>query len=157
MLHFRWFHHFKALVIAASALFLVGVCCGFIWLNNHGFEGEWGERIAAELARQGIHAEFESVRFSPTRGIIAKKVVFYTDQSRTPTSVWARIPVLRFDVDRGKAFRGELQIRRVILHGAHLSVPVSSDGSLTLQITKLTGSATLDRQITAVETLIPHS
>lgn len=143
MLQFRWFHHFKALVIAASALFLVGVCCGFVWLNNHGFEGEWGERIAAELARQGIHAEFESVRFSPTRGIIAKKVLFYTDQSRT--AVWARIPVLRFDVDRGKAFRGELQIRRVFLSDAHLSLPITTDGP-ALQISNLTGSASLDRE-----------
>jgi hypothetical protein len=143
MLQFRWFQHFKALVIAASALFLMGICCGFVWLNNHGFEGEWGERIAAELAKQGIHAEFESVRFSPTRGIIAKKVLFYTDQSRT--AVWARIPVLRFDVDRGKAFRGELQIRRVILSDAHLSLPISRGGP-ALQISNFTGSASLDRE-----------
>ena len=143
MLQFRWFQHFKALVIAASALFLMGICCGFLWLNNHGFEGEWGERIASELARQGIHAEFESVHFSPTRGIIAKKVLFYTDQSRT--AVWARIPVLRFDVDRGKAFRGELQIRRVILSDAHLSLPISRGGP-ALQISNLTGSASLDRE-----------
>lgn len=144
MLQLRWFHHFKALLFVGIGLFLVGACAGFVWLNDRGFEGKWGERIAAELSRRGIHAEFESVRFSPTRGIIAKKVIFYTDESRS--EVFARIPLLRFDVDRGKAFRGELQIRRVILHDAHLSVPVSSDGSLTLQITKLTGSATLDRQ-----------
>ncbi|MFP6882580.1 MAG: hypothetical protein VCA34_16635 [Roseibacillus sp.] len=144
MLQLRWFHHFKALLFVGIGLFLVGACAGFVWLNDRGFEGKWGERIAAELSRRGIHAEFESVRFSPTRGIIAKKVIFYTDESRS--EVFARIPLLRFDVDRGKAFRGELQIRRVILHDAHLSVPVSSDGSLTLQITKLTGSASLDRQ-----------
>ena len=52
MLQLRWFHHFKALLFVGIGLFLVGACAGFVWLNDRGFEGEWGERIAAELSRQ---------------------------------------------------------------------------------------------------------
>lgn len=138
---FRWLHHFKALVLTVAVLAVVASCVGFVWLNQHGFDGKWSERIAQELAQRGIHAEFESVRFSPKRGIVARKVIFFTDETRQ--DIFARIPVLRFDVDRGKAFRGELQIRRVFLEDAQLSVPVG--GGVELQINNLTGRASVDR------------
>ncbi|MBJ06215.1 MAG: hypothetical protein CMO40_03725 [Verrucomicrobiaceae bacterium] len=137
----RWLHHFKALVLLATGLTILGCCVGIYVLNSHGFAGRWSERIEAELTRRGIHAEFESVRFSPTRGIIAKKVSLFTDESRN--TELARIPVLRFDVDRGKAFRGELQIRSVQLQKARLSVGIG-DGQ-SLQIDNLTGRASVDR------------
>ena len=111
---FRWLHHFKAIVLVVSTLAVVGLLVGLYWLNSHGFAGRWSERIATELARRGIHAQFESVRFSPTRGVVASKVLFFSDE--TLEVVYASVPVLRFDVDRGKAFRGELQVRRVYLH-----------------------------------------
>ena len=138
---FRWLHHFKALALATLALAVLGSCIGLYMLNRHGFAGRWSERIEAELARRGIHAELESVRFSPTRGVIAKKVRFFTDGDRD--TEFARIPVLRFDVDRGKAFRGELQIRSVHLQEARLSVPIG-EGEF-LQIDDLTGRASVNR------------
>ncbi len=138
---FRWLHHFKAATLALLALMILAAGAGLYRLNSHGFAGRWSERIGDELAQRGIHAEFESVRFSPTRGVIASKVRFFTDESRE--NVYARIPVLRFDVDRGKAFRGRLQIRRAYLQDAQLTIPVS-DG-LSLRINDLTGRASVDR------------
>ena len=41
------------------------------------------------------------MRFSPTRGVIARQVVIYSDPEKTRDL--ARIPRLRFEVDRGKA------------------------------------------------------
>ena len=123
------------------ALAVLGSCIGLYLLNLHGFAGRWSDRIAAELTRRGIHAEFESVRFSPTRGVIARKVRFFTDESRNIE--FASIPVLRFDVDRGKAFRGELQIRSVHLQNARLSVPVGKGESLHIE--DLTGRASVNR------------
>ncbi|MAT47300.1 MAG: hypothetical protein CMO35_07720 [Verrucomicrobiaceae bacterium] len=134
-------HHFKAATLALLALMILAAGVGLYLLNSHGFAGRWSERIGRELAQRGIHAEFESVRFSPTRGVIASKVRFFTDESRK--EVYARIPVLRFDVDRGKAFRGKLQIRRAYLQDAQLTIPVSDD--LSLQISDLTGRASVDR------------
>ena len=138
---FRRLHHFKALALASLTLVVLGAFVGLYWLNSHGFAGRWSERIATELTRRGIHAEFESVRFSPTRGVIVKKVLFFTDETRR--EVYARIPVLRFEVDRGKAFRGKLQIRRANIEKAQLTVPVGED--LSLQIDDLTGRASVDR------------
>ncbi|MCS5540882.1 MAG: hypothetical protein NZ804_12900, partial [Roseibacillus sp.] len=79
---FRRLHHFKALVLVSLTLVMLGAFAGLYWLNSHGFAGRWSERIATELARRGIHAEFESVRFSPTRGVIVKEVFFFTDETR---------------------------------------------------------------------------
>ncbi|NRB26285.1 MAG: hypothetical protein HRU37_01225, partial [Roseibacillus sp.] len=132
---FRRLHHFKALVLVSLTLVMLGAFAGLYWLNSHGFAGRWSERIATELARRGIHAEFESVRFSPTRGVIVKEVFFFTDETRQ--EIYAHLPVLRFDVDRGKAFRGELQIRRANMEDAQLTVPVGED--VSLQIDDLTG------------------
>ncbi len=144
MLRPRWFHHFKAVLIASVILLVGGAAAGLLWMNRRGFEGEWSERIAAELSRRGVHADFQWVRFSPLRGVIAREVVVYSDESRQ--EVVARIPRLIFDVDRGKALRGDLQIRRVILQEAHLSIPIDSNGRQVLEITDLSGRATLDRQ-----------
>ena len=105
----RWVNHFKAAAAITLALAVAVIGLGLYWLNSHGFEGRWSERIANELARKGIHAEFESVRFSPTKGVIATHLRIFTDASHK--TVVAKIPTLRFDVDRGKAFRGKLQIR----------------------------------------------
>ena len=138
---FRWLHHFKAATLALLALTILATGAGLYLLNSHGFAGRWSERIGKELAQRGIHAEFESVRFSPTRGVIASKVRFFTDESRQ--NVYARIPILRFDVDRGKAFRGKLQIRRAYLQDAQITIPVNDD--LSLQINDLTGRASVDR------------
>ena len=124
-----------------SIIAILGLLAGLYLLNSHGFAGRWSERIAAELARRGIHAQFESVRFSPTRGVIATKVHFFTDETRE--EVYASVPVLRFDVDRGKAFRGKLQVRRVYLQDAQLSIPVGNGNSLRIE--DLTGRASVDR------------
>ncbi|NIP98770.1 MAG: hypothetical protein GWO24_37355, partial [Akkermansiaceae bacterium] len=144
MLKTRWIHHLKAASVAGCVLLVGGAAGGLFVVNQRGFEGEWSERIAAELARRGIHAKFESVRFSPMRGIIARDVVFYSGGS--PPHEFARIPRLRFEVDRGKALRGELQIRRVLMHEAELFIPITSDGARTLKVADLKGRARLDSQ-----------
>ena len=137
----RWVNHFKAAAAITLALAVAVIGLGLYWLNSHGFEGRWSERIANELARKGIHAEFESVRFSPTKGVIATHLRIFTDASHK--TVVAKIPTLRFDVDRGKAFRGKLQIRRAFLHDAEMIIPVSSGE--TLRIEDFTGRISVDR------------
>lgn len=139
----RILHHAKGTLIALILLVVGTTFAGLIWLNQNGFEGQWSERISEELASRGIHAEFSWVRFSPTRGILARDVVLYRDESCR--DVLARIPKLRFDIDRSKALRGELQIRRVHLHDAELRLPLLPDGG-ELTITSLFGKARLDRQ-----------
>jgi hypothetical protein len=137
----RWLRHFKAATALTLTLAVVSLGLIFYWLNSHGFEGRWSQRIADELARRGIHADFESVRFSPTKGVIATNLKIFTDESRR--TVTAKIPDLRLDVDRGKAFRGQLQIRRVYLENAELTIPVTAD--TPLQIDNLTGRLSVDR------------
>lgn len=138
----RFVHQAKGTLIALVLLATVSALAGLVWLNQNGFKGEWSERIADELSSRGIHAEFSWVRFSPTRGILARDVVLYRD--KTSQEVLARIPRLRFDVDRSKALRGELKIRRVHLHDAELNLPLLPDGG-ELTITDLFGKAHLDR------------
>ena len=137
----RWLGHFKPATAVTLILAAVGLGLVSYWLSNHGFEGRWSQRIADELARRGIHADFESVRFSPTKGVIATNLQIFTDESRS--RVTARIPDLRLDVDRGQAFRGKLQIRRVYLENAELAIPVTTE--TLLRIHNLTGRLSVDR------------
>ena len=137
----RWLRHFRAATALTLTLMAVGLGLAFYWLNNHGFEGRWSQRIADELARRGIHADFESVRFSPAKGVIATNLKVFTDPSRD--TILAKIPSLRLDVDRGMAFRGKLQIRRVYLQNAELNIPLTDEDPL--QINNLTGRVIVDR------------
>jgi len=144
MLRVRWLHHCKMAFFALASLAALGLIGALLWLNQRGFEGEWGERIARELDRRGIHADFRQVRFSPLRGILARDVVVYFSASRQ--RILARIPELEIEVDRTDALKGDLSLRSLFLKDARLAIPVGSDPRHVVRFGNLTGRATLDRQ-----------
>ena len=147
----RWIHHFKVAIISTVVVAVAALLCGVLWLNEKGFAGEWGDRIAAELSVRGVHADFHNARFSPLHGIIVHDAIIYRDEEKNHRL--ARIPLLRIDIDRAKASRGELLLRKLELHDAELFIPLavgsgeSGDGDPTiLEITRLSGDVTIDRQ-----------
>jgi hypothetical protein len=120
--------------------------CGLVWLNEQGFGGEWGDRIAAELAERGIHADFREARFSPLQGIIVKGATIYHGDDRS--RVFARIPELHIDIDRARAFRGELVLRKLVLQDTDMTIPFATGTGkpAIAEFSKLSGEVTIDRQ-----------
>ncbi|NNM29200.1 MAG: hypothetical protein HKO57_06745 [Akkermansiaceae bacterium] len=141
----RWIRHCQVALTTTAVLLIAGTACGLLWLNKTGFGGEWGERIGSELARRGIHADFTTVKLSPLRGVIARDVTVYFDASRE--QVFAEIPLLRIDLDRAKALRGELYLRALNMSRSTLRIPLGSDPEKPRMVTfeELTGAVSIDR------------
>lgn len=142
----RWIHHGKLVLTAGLIVAACAAVAWLMWENQRGFGGEWGDRIEEELARRGIHAEFTSVRFSPLRGVIAKDVTVFLDES--PKRVFAHIPVLRIDLDRRRALRGEVVLRDLTLHHATLLIPLGSTSpeAEIVKLEDLTSHVSIDRE-----------
>lgn len=142
----RILRHCQVVLTTTAVLVVAGLILGLWWVNRNGFAGQWGEKFSAELERRGIHAEFQSVRFSPLRGLLAKNVIIYHSNSRQ--RIFAEIPSLQLDIDRAEAMRGELVLRKLILSEARLNIPLPTDGEAPRELTleELSAKITLDRQ-----------
>lgn len=106
-------------------LALGGLAGGVYYLNQSGLNDHWRERIAHELENLGVVADFESLRFEPTRGLVAKGVRVYADDSRE--EVVARLEHLVIDVDKTKLMRGKVRVNNVSLKKADISLPIDPD------------------------------
>jgi len=146
MLHRRLIRNFQVVVMSLAVIAVAALLCGLIWLNQRGFGGQWSDKISAELSALGLHADFDEARFSPLKGIIVTNAVLYLDESRE--TVFARIPSLKLDVDRAKALRGELLLRKCELRDADLLIPLVRDDPtpIDLALHHLSGHLAVDRQ-----------
>jgi len=106
-------------------LVLGGIIGGFFYLNSSGLNDQWRDRIALELENLGIIADFESLRFDASRGLVATGVRVYGDNSRQ--DVVARLEHLVIDVDKTKLMRGKIRVNKVSLKKANISLPIDPD------------------------------
>jgi len=101
----------------------LGASIGFIYyLNQEGLNSEWRQRIANELEERGLHTDFESLRYSPTRGLVAENVRVYANRNRD--EVIATLKSLTVDIDKTKIMRGKLRVNNVFLGNASISLPI---------------------------------
>lgn len=125
MLRRRIFHHIRlafALSIGLSFGLVVG---GLYYLNQSGANAQWRIQIAEELENLGIIADFDRLRISPTKGLVAQGVRVYADDSRS--EIVARLEHLVIDVDKTKLMRGKLRVNQVALKEATVSLPLDPD------------------------------
>lgn len=108
-------------MILGAGLLLGGV----YYINQSGINDQWRERIAMELENLGIVADFESLRFEITRGLVAEGVRVYTDADRE--DVMARLEHLVIDVDKTKLMRGKVRVNNVSLSKADISIPIDPE------------------------------
>ncbi len=125
MLRKRIFKNLRLIILITLGLFLGILVGGSYYLNQSGGNSQWRDKIAHELENLGIIADFESLRYSPTRGLIAEGVRIYTDESRTETM--ATLQHLVIDVDKTKLMRGKIRVNNVSLSNAEISMPLDPD------------------------------
>ncbi|NWK54695.1 hypothetical protein HW115_03670 [Verrucomicrobiaceae bacterium N1E253] len=123
MLFKRLFKHLRLIILIAVGLLLGIVIGGIYTLNQTGVNDQWRHKIAIELENLGIIADFDSLRYDPTRGMVAEGVRIYADSSRKETV--ARLKHLVIDVDKTKLMRGKLRVNNVSLKRAEVSMPIN--------------------------------
>lgn len=129
----------RTVVALLGFLLAVAAAVTLWWANHTGLPNSWRNGIEQALARQGVHAEVESLRYLPLRGIEAGQVTVFTDSTRK--RVLGEFRELLLDVDRTKLTRGKFRIDRLDLSGASISIaadPLEAD-SKTLDIAELRG------------------
>jgi hypothetical protein len=113
------------LVLVAIVVAIIG---GFIYLNQVGFPGRYGDWLRDELATRGIHLSFDSLRLDLRRGLVAKNVSFYVSAEN-------RMPLLEagemtLDLDKTKAIQGEFKLRNIRVTGGTARIPVDENGRM---------------------------
>lgn len=121
------------LLVTVAALSLVS---GLIYLNQVGFPGGYGEWISEELDRNGLHLSFETLRFEPTRGLVATKVSLFQDEARTTTLLEADEMVI--DLDKTKAMRGTFKLHGLEITNGMARIP-SKDPAKSLRAEGING------------------
>ena len=125
MLRRRILHHIRFIAVLCIGLILGTVVGGVYYLNQSGLNDQWRDRIAQELENLGVVADFESLRFQPTKGLVATGVRVYADDSRE--TIVARLEHLVIDVDKTKLIRGIVRVNNVSLKKADISLPIDPD------------------------------
>jgi hypothetical protein len=130
---------FTFLVLAG----IVGVFGGCFYLHEKGFSDEAADRVAKEMERYGIYAEFDNLNFHLIRGLTANNVAFYRTQQREIQI--ASLPTLAIHVDKTKIMRGTLKITNISIENADLAVPLVTDfpDSPIIKIDGVSGSIDL--------------
>ena len=125
MRHRSIFHHIKFIIVLSMGLGIGLLCGGVYYINQSGVNDEWRARIAQELENLGIVADFESLRFELSRGLVATGVRVYADDSRD--DIVAKLEHLVIDVDKTKLMRGLVRVDNVSLKRADISLPIDLD------------------------------
>jgi hypothetical protein len=110
------------LLVTTGALSLVS---GLIYLNQVGFPGAYGDWISEELDQMGIHMSFESLRFEPTRGIVATTVSLYQTEERSVPLLEADEVIL--DLDKTKALRGNFKLLALKITNGNAQLPLKKE------------------------------
>lgn len=93
-----------------------------VYFHEKGFSDDAADRIAKEMERYGIYAEFDNLSFHLIRGLTANNVRFYHTENRLAQI--AELPSLIIHVDKTKMMRGKLKINTVSISNAQLTIPL---------------------------------
>lgn len=122
MLLRRFLIRLRMLFTLLLAIIVAAIIGGLIYLHEAGFNKQARDRIAQEMERYGIYAEFDTLRFHIIKGLTANNVTLY--RSPAHESILATLPDLAIHVDKTKMMRGKLKINTISLKEAALSIPL---------------------------------
>jgi len=130
----------RLIILIMLGLVLGTLVGGIYYLNQSGVNEQWREKIALELENLGLVADFDSLRYEPTRGLVATGVRIYSSENRE--EVMARLKHIVIDVDKTKLMRGKLRVNNVALSNAEISLPIDPEDpeSPRIIIEKLQGN-----------------
>ncbi|MGJ8695979.1 MAG: hypothetical protein ACSHYF_06660 [Verrucomicrobiaceae bacterium] len=138
-----FFRFIKNLVITGLILAVITLVGGIIYLNQVGFPGQYGEWIRSELSKNGIEVQFESLHFSPRKGLVATKASFYRHPDDEMPALTA--DYLSIDIDKSLAIRGQFELREIIVTGGSTTVS-TEDGEESIHARDVTAAVFIDSE-----------
>ena len=92
------------------------------YAQDKGFTRQWRELITEEFEKRGIHATIRRLNLDPLRGLIAKDVLLYEDQSHEVLLM--SIDKIALDIDITKIFSPRESLRSFEISNARISIPL---------------------------------
>lgn len=116
------FRFLRRVFLFALASFLLAAG---MYANTESFQQRWHGFVTQELARLGVHVEFESLTINPFGGLVAREVRMYNDN--THQHLVAAVDRLNLGVDFGPLFEGKVKIKSLELTHANVALPVDPE------------------------------
>ncbi|MFC4994004.1 AsmA-like C-terminal region-containing protein [Rubritalea tangerina] len=133
----------RVLITLIIASGVVAGIASLIYLHEKGFSDAAGDRVAEEMERYGIYAEFDNLSFHLINGLTANNVRLFRSIERNVQI--AELPALAIHVDKTKLMRGNLKINTISLTDAQLAIPLvrGEAQSPVINISDVSGSIDL--------------
>lgn len=127
-----------AFLLIVSAIF---GACGLLWWANHtGMPETWRALLEREVAKQGAYIKIGALTYIPLRGVVASDVHVFSDAERHHEL--SRLERIVLDFDKASLARGKINLTKLELKDARLSLPVDPKDPATevLEINGINGS-----------------
>lgn len=98
---------------------------GGLYASTDAFRARWHGFVTQELARLGVHANFDSLTLNPFGGLVVREVRMYNDN--THQHLVAKVDRLNLGVDFGPLFEGKVRIKSLELSQANVALPVDPE------------------------------
>ncbi|YCM43771.1 AsmA-like C-terminal region-containing protein [Verrucomicrobiaceae bacterium 227] len=118
----------KTILIIVFGVVFLGTVGGAIYLNKVGFPGQYGNWLQSKLSEKGLHLSFNTLHYDLRRGLIATDVEFYLQEGDGQPMLEAREVII--DLDKTKALRGKLRLRKLEILDGTAQIPVDDNGRL---------------------------
>lgn len=125
------------LLVASAAVTALGALW---WANHTGLPESWRATIEREVSKQGAHIKIGALSYLPLRGVAASDVRVFSDAAHVHEI--SRLEQVLLDFDKTKLARGKVQLTRIELKNAGLSLPVDPNDpeSDSLEVTGANGT-----------------
>ena len=123
MYHLHFNRNLRSLAFVLVALTILGVLGAIWWVNHTGLPEPWRETIERAISKQGAHVKIAAIRYLPLQGIIASDVRVFSDPLHQQQI--SRLERVVLDFEKTKLARGEVQIQKIELNDARLTLPVN--------------------------------
>lgn len=116
------FRILRRLLLFCTASFILAAS---VYVSTDSFGARWHGFVTGELARIGVHLEFESLTVNPFGGLVAREVAIYNDA--THKHLVAAVDRLNLGVDLGPLLEGKVKIKSLDLSQANVALPVDPE------------------------------
>jgi len=122
------FRFAKTILMIIFGVIFLGTVCGTIYLNKVGFPGQYGNWLKSQLSDKGLHLTFETLHYDLRRGLVATDVGFYAQAGDGKPMLEAKEVII--DLDKTKALRGKLRLRKLEILDGTAKIPVDENGRI---------------------------
>lgn len=115
----------KNLITLVLVTSVIALTSGLIYLNQIGFPGQYGDWVKGELSKRGVEVEFDSLRLSPRKGLIATNAQLFSHPHDPEPSLTS--DYLSIDIDKALALRGQFELREIIVSGGQALIKLEDE------------------------------